>query len=171
MKCVPPFTFAAVAQQVAERGWRPFPGLQTSKVPAMQEWSRLNKLEWDDADLVAAVAEYQPVDDYCCCLAVPAEIVAVDADIIDPEHAEYANELADNILGQTPLLRIGLAPKCIRVYRTGDLIKSRKLIRSKSSQAPANSSASAGTRKLADLTFGRTNLRSRSAPTATLSQS
>ena len=23
---VPPFTFAAVAQPVAERGWRPFPG-------------------------------------------------------------------------------------------------------------------------------------------------
>ena len=32
MTLVVPFTFAAVAQQVAEHGWRPFPGLQTSKV-------------------------------------------------------------------------------------------------------------------------------------------
>ena len=99
---VPPFTFAAVAQPVAEHGWRPFPGLQTSKVPAMQGWSGLNNAEWDDADLVAAIAEYQPADDYCCCLAVQAEIVALDADIVDPEHAAFADNLADDILGVTP---------------------------------------------------------------------
>ena len=127
MTLVVPFTFAAVAQQVAERGWRPFPGLQTSKMPAMQGWSALNLLEWDDADLIAAIAEYQPVDDSCCCFAVQREIVALDADIIDPEHAAYADELADAILGMTPLFRIGLAPKCVRIYRAGDLIRSRKL--------------------------------------------
>jgi hypothetical protein len=124
---VPPMTFAAVAQLVAARGWRPFPGLQTTKVPAMQGWSALNLLEWDDADLTATVVEYVPVDDYACCLAVQPEIVAIDIDIIDPTHAAYAAELADNILGVTPLLRVGLSPKCIRIYRAGDLIKSRKL--------------------------------------------
>jgi hypothetical protein len=122
-----PITFAAVARQLAEHGWRPFPGLQTSKVPAMQGWSDLNLCEWDAADLVAAISDYQPVDDYCCCFAVQPEIVALDADIVDPEHAAYANELADDILGVTPLVRIGLAPKCIRIYRAGDLIRSRKL--------------------------------------------
>ena len=124
---VPPFTFAAVAQQVAEHGWRPFPGLQTTKTPAMKGWSGLNDAEWDDADLAATITEYQPVDDYCCCFAVPAEIVALDFDIIDPEHAGFANKLADDILGVTPLVRIGAAPKYIRVYRAGDHIKSRKL--------------------------------------------
>jgi hypothetical protein len=122
-----PITFAAVAQPTAERGWRPFPGLQTTKVPAMQGWSGLNLYEWDDADLAATIADYQPADAYACCLAVQPEIVALDADIVDSEHAAYASELADSILGATPLLRIGLAPKCIRVYRAGDLIKSRKL--------------------------------------------
>ena len=39
-----PVTFAAVAQQVAARGWRPFPGLQTSKTPAMKGWSGLIRL-------------------------------------------------------------------------------------------------------------------------------
>lgn len=124
---VPPFTFAAVARQVVEHGWRPFPGLQTSKVPAMHGWSGLNNAEWDDVDLAATIAEYQPTDLYCCCLAVPAEIVALDFDIINPEHAGFASTLADNILGATPLVRVGLAPKCIRVYRAGDRIKSRKL--------------------------------------------
>jgi hypothetical protein len=122
-----PFTFAAVAQPVAAHGWRPFPGLQTSKVPAMREWSGLNRSEWDGEDLAAAVADYQPVYDFCCCLAVQSEIVVLDADIVDPAHATFANKLADDILGVTPLVRIGLAPKCIRIYRAGDSIKSRKL--------------------------------------------
>lgn len=121
------FTFAAVAQQLAEHGWRPFPGLQTSKTPAMKGWSGLNQVEWDGADLLATISDYQPPDDYCCCLAVQPEIVAIDLDIIDEEHAAITGNLADNILGITPLVRIGLAPKQIRVYRAGDLVKSRKL--------------------------------------------
>jgi hypothetical protein len=72
----------SVARDLAEYGWRPFPGLQTSKVPAMQGWSDLNLCEWDAADLVAAISDYQPVDDYCCCFAVQPEIVALDADIV-----------------------------------------------------------------------------------------
>ena len=124
---VPPFTFAAVARQVAEHGWRPFPGLQTSKVPAMHGWSGLNNAEWDDVDLAATITEYQPADLYCCCLAVQAEIVALDSDIVDPEQAVFATTLADNIFGQTPLVRIGFVPKQIRIYRAGDRIRSRKL--------------------------------------------
>ena len=88
MKNDAPFTFAAVAQPVAERGWRPFPGLQTSKIPAMCGWSGLNAAEWDGADLVAAVSEYQPPEDYCCCFAVQPEVVAIDADITDQAHVE-----------------------------------------------------------------------------------
>ena len=122
-----PLTFATVAQPVAARGWRPFPGWMTTKIPAMPGWSGLNSDVWDGADLVAAIGEFQPSEDFCCCLAVQPEVVAVDADITHPEHAAFANELADKILGTTPLVRIGLAPKCIRVYRAGDLIKSRKL--------------------------------------------
>jgi hypothetical protein len=124
---VPSITFAAVAWQVAEHGWRPFPGWQTSKTPAMRGWSGLNDAEWDDTDLAATITEYQPADRFCCCLAVQREIVAIDIDIIDQEHANFANELADEILGETPLVRIGLAPKHIRIYRAGDLIRSRKL--------------------------------------------
>jgi hypothetical protein len=120
-------TFAAVAQQVAAHGWRPFPGMQTSKVPAMAGWSGLNLYVWDDADLADTITEYQPADLYCCCFAVQREIVALDTDIIDPEHAAFAGKLADEILGVTPMVRIGLAPKCIRIYRAADSIKSRKL--------------------------------------------
>ena len=77
----PPFTFAAVAQPLAKQGWRPFPGYQASKTPAMLGWPGLNGAEWDDADLVAAVGDYQPDDLFCCCLAAQPEIVAIDLDI------------------------------------------------------------------------------------------
>jgi hypothetical protein len=58
---------------------------------------------------------------------VQPEIVAVDSDIIDPAHAAFANELADKMLGETPLKRVGLAPKQIRIYRANGAVKSRKL--------------------------------------------
>ena len=122
-----PITFAAVASQLAEKGWRPFPGYQASKTPAMCGWPGLNRAEWDDADLEAAIFDYQPLSDFCCCLAVQSEIVVVDLDITDHKQAAAADGLANDILGGTPLVRIGLAPKQIRVYRGGDLIRSRKL--------------------------------------------
>jgi hypothetical protein len=104
----------------------PFRDCRPAKL-RLKGWSGLNQVEWDGADLSATITDYQPPDDYCCCLAVQPEIVAIDLDIVDEEHAAITANLADNILGITPLVRIGLAPKQIRVYRTGDFVKSRKL--------------------------------------------
>ena len=122
-----PIEFAAVAPQLAARGWRPFPGYQETKVPAMRGWSGLNWAPWECTDLVAAIDEYQPPEAFCCCVAVQPEIVAIDLDITNPEHATAAAALADEFLGVTPLVRIGLAPKCVRIYRNGDGVRSRKL--------------------------------------------
>jgi hypothetical protein len=122
-----PFTFAAVAQSVAAHGWRPFPGLQTAKTPAMPGWNGLNELEWDTDSLNNTITDYQPAAAYCCCLAVQPEIVAIDVDIINLGHAEHAGRLADTVLGETPLVRVGLAPKAVRVYRAAGQVKSRKL--------------------------------------------
>jgi hypothetical protein len=122
-----PIDFASVALCVAERRWRPFPGWQETKVPAMRGWPGLNEAEWDRTDLAAAVDEYQPAAAYCCCLAVQPEIAATDLDIVNPEHAHVAAKLADEILGKTPLVRIGFAPKCLFIYRNGGCVRSRKL--------------------------------------------
>jgi Bifunctional DNA primase/polymerase, N-terminal len=122
-----PISFAAVAVRLAERGYRPFPGVQETKRPAMRGWNELNGAPWDLTDLAAAIAEYQPYEDYCCCLAIQGELAAIDLDIEEPSQADYANRLADAVLGETPLTRIGLAPKQVRIYRNSSDIRSRKL--------------------------------------------
>ena len=110
-----PISFAAVAQPLAKLDWRPFPGFQATKTPAMRGWPSLNHLEWDRADLIAAIDDYQPREDFCCCLAVQPAIVAIDLDIVDKAHAAFADGLANELLGKTPLVRIGLEPKQIRM--------------------------------------------------------
>jgi hypothetical protein len=122
-----PITFSAVAEMLALRGWRPFPGRQSSKIPAMRGWPGLNAAPWDADDLAAAVVDYQPEVDFCCCMAVQPEVVAVDLDIVDPVQAAFAAKCADEILGATPLERVGLSPKSVRIYRNGGDIESRKL--------------------------------------------
>ena len=92
-----------VAQLVAERHWRPFPGRQTDKVPAMPGWSGLNLYEWDEASLLSTISDYQPPEDYCCCFAVQRQIVVIDTDIMDPEHAAFATALANDIFGHDPV--------------------------------------------------------------------
>lgn len=121
-----PITFAEVALPLHAAGYRPFPGHQKTKIPAMRGWPGLNKLPWDTYDLAACVADY-PGDDFCCCIAVQPELVAVDLDIMDAGHAKFAEALVVQHLGATPLIRIGLAPKQLRVYRSDGSIRSRKL--------------------------------------------
>ena len=118
-----PTTFAEVALVVAARGHRPFPGHQHSKIPAMKAWPGLNLSPWDFQDLAAATRDYRPEENFCCCLAIPPEVVAYDLDIRDPDHAAAAAAIADGILGPTPLVRIGNAPKNIRIYRNAGGIR------------------------------------------------
>jgi hypothetical protein len=93
----------------------------------MRGWPGLNRAEWDQADLAATIYDYQPTEAFCCCLAVQPEIAAIDFDIVDPVHAVAAARLADEFLGATPLVRVGLPPKWMRVYRNGDGVRSGKL--------------------------------------------
>ncbi len=93
---VAPISFADVALPLDARGWRPFPALQESKIPAMKGWPGLNKDPWDRGDLAAAVSDYLPAEQYCCCLAAQSEVFAVDIDITNAEHAGWGDAFAAN---------------------------------------------------------------------------
>jgi len=126
MTSATPTTFAQVALQLYVKGYRPFPCVQDTKVPAMRGWPGLNLMPWDAADLVATIADY-PDSTYACGVAIQSDLVVIDNDIFDHTAAAQAAELADKHLGRTPLVRIGQAPKQLRIYRQGGGVRSRKL--------------------------------------------
>ena len=127
MTSATPTTFAEVALQLHASGYRPFPCVQDTKVPAMRGWPGLNLMPWDAADLTATITDYQPDSAYACGMAIQSGLVAIDIDILDHTAAVLADELANKHLGRTPLVRIGQAPKQLRIYRQGGGVTSRKL--------------------------------------------
>jgi hypothetical protein len=48
------------------------------------------------------------------------EVVAVDIDLLDPAVAAQVEEIAAGVLGASPVVRIGQAPKRLLVYRTDE---------------------------------------------------
>ena len=94
MTSTTPTTFAQVALQLHANGYRPFPGLQETKVPAMKGWTGLNRMPWDEADLAATITDYRPAENYAACLAIQSELVAVDIDIAAPTAAALRPYLA-----------------------------------------------------------------------------
>jgi hypothetical protein len=84
-------------------------------------------MSWDEADLTATITDHQPDSAYACSMAIQSGLVAIDIDILDHTAAVLADELANKHLGRTPLVRIGQAPKQLRIYRQGGDVKSRKL--------------------------------------------
>jgi hypothetical protein len=127
MTSATPTTFAEVALQLHASGYRPFPCVQDTKVPSMRGWQGLNLMPWDAADLTATITDYRPDSAYACGIAIQSGLIAIDIDILDLPDAALAAELANKHLGSTPLVRIGQAPKQLRIYRQGGGVTSRKL--------------------------------------------
>ncbi len=55
------------------------------------------------------------------------DIIAVDIDILNEDLASKIVAKADKLLGRSPLLRIGRAPKALLVYRAAEPMKKRKV--------------------------------------------
>lgn len=52
------------------------------------------------------------------CCGGQSRIIGVDIDILDPDVAGAVRRKFEEILGSTPLIRVGQAPKSLLVYRT-----------------------------------------------------
>lgn len=117
-----PTRFAEAAPVLHTNGWRPIPLHPTTKEPAESGWSRYNREPWSASDLGLATKSHA---DAACGIALPHSSLAVDLDITDPARAAEASRLAELHLGHTPLVRIGLAPKSVLLYRAQDVISSK----------------------------------------------
>jgi hypothetical protein len=118
-----PVTFAETAPTLAALGWRPIPLVASTKVPAEPGWQARNLTPWPPGELEQVVAYH---GDCACGLAIPGANMALDCDITDADRAGEVGALAAKHLGTTPLVRIGQAPKWVRVYRAAEPLGSTK---------------------------------------------
>lgn len=86
------------------------------KAAILAGWNELCRVPWDRADLADAATEFA---DCNCGLAVDDAHVVLDVDVLDVALAAEITGIADQMLGLTPLIRVGLHPKQVRVYRNG----------------------------------------------------
>jgi hypothetical protein len=115
--------FGMVAVALHDLGWRPLP--VAGKAAVMEGWNELCTVPWDRDDLITAVVEFNTCN---CGIAADAQLVFLDVDVLDQETSNSLARTADLHLGQTPLVRIGRAPKFVRIYRrqAGSVIRSTK---------------------------------------------
>jgi hypothetical protein len=116
-------TFADMAAPLAEQGWRPIPLRAATKTPAMTNWNRYNREQWQPDDLLDCISHNY---DAAVGIAVPDSNFLLDVDVLHADIAAQLEDLADNILGHTPAKRIGQAPKFVKIYRSDGSTTSRK---------------------------------------------
>lgn len=121
--------FAAAAPAMVELGWSVFP--QESTGERRMPGRVLNQtIKWrEDHDLSNKLPTQEALDLWCghcatlnvACVFGPASgnTFAIDIDAMDPAVAAEITDLADEILGYTPLRREGRAPKIALIYRHG----------------------------------------------------
>jgi hypothetical protein len=113
--------FAKIAPKLVDNGW-PSPLPCIGKRPIPVGWNVANVQPVDEATLDIWCAQYPEAN---VGHAAGNGVVFVDLDVLDPDRAVAVSTIADDIFGPTPALRIGRAPKSLRVYR-GSGIRSRK---------------------------------------------
>lgn len=118
-----PVHFGEVAPRLTESGWRPLPLRPDTKIPAIPGWSSLNQRPWSANELAVLMNQFA---DHACGIAISAEHFVVDIDILDEQIAIEAEAWATRILGGTPLVRIGMPPKRVMIYRSDGSTTSKR---------------------------------------------
>jgi hypothetical protein len=120
-----PTRFDETARRLHRFGWRPIPLAQDTKQPVQKGWPVLNRYLWPDDKLSGALRCFSG-NNYACGLAIQPELCVFDVDILDAERSQHAEAVIRRICGETPLTRIGLAPKTMLFYRSDGSTQSKK---------------------------------------------
>ena len=108
--------FARFASMLCDQGWRAIIPLRAGeKRPAIPGWQRFNRKPPDDAQIGEWIRKHP--DGGVGLAYGPDNVVGVDLDWVDPATAAAAWGITCDILGPTPLIRIGLPPKRLALYR------------------------------------------------------
>lgn len=107
--------------QLHRNGYRPVPVLgahvamkAAGKRPMMKGWETVCGRA-DEAE----IARWSRAQRNCTNTGLLCgELVGIDIDVLDRDHAQRLRDMAADTLGPTPLLRIGKAPKLLLAFRT-----------------------------------------------------
>src|SRR5947209_2607859 len=117
---MPPDPVTTLRLQLFRNGYKPVPVSDPSpilsihgKAPTFKDWPTICASA--DEDTIRGWAHkprYHGNTGLLC-----GDLVGVDLDIPKPALADQIREMADAMLGTTPLHRVGKAPKSLRCYR------------------------------------------------------
>lgn len=112
--------FKRSATRMHENGFSPRPIVPKEKRPAVMNWS--------EPATIDQIESWTESHSNCGVGMVCGNIVGIDIDIVDdPALAMRIDQLARKMLGDTPLTRIGRAPKRMLVYRCSKPFKTFKM--------------------------------------------
>lgn len=120
----PSASFAAVARTLWEKGWSVIP--LKGKRPygrLARGWPRWNSDHQTEEEVSRLVSSHRNCN---VGIPIPLGVVALDVDVVKERNSAEIARIADDILGPTPLVRVGSWPKFMRFYRASDSIVSEK---------------------------------------------
>jgi hypothetical protein len=108
--------FADLASVLCANGFRSLlPIIPREKRPAFARWQEFNQRNPTEFELSSWIAAYPR---HGIGLAYgPDGVTGIDLDFMGPDVAKRAHEIVVSILGPTPLIRVGLPPKKLMLYR------------------------------------------------------
>jgi hypothetical protein len=108
--------FADLAPVLYANGFRSLlPIIPREKRPAFAKWQEFNQRNPTEFELSSWVAAYPG---HGVGLAYgPDGVTGIDLDFTGPDAAKRAHEIVVSVLGETPLIRVGAAPKKLMLYR------------------------------------------------------
>jgi hypothetical protein len=122
-------TFANTAGTLLKNGWSIFPQEVSGRAPGKVHRKTINwASEYKLKDYLPSENDIKTWSDHCptlnvACVFGPASgnTFAIDIDVLDKKISRRIADMADDILGRTPLRRIGREPKIALIYRCEDL--------------------------------------------------
>lgn len=120
--------FATHARDLRAQGWSSIiPLVPGDKRPFLTEWPRFGPQPPSDDQINDWIAQSPNAGIGLAFHGETDRPLAIDIDRLDPTTSQEAIDAATTHLGQTPLVRVGRAPKTMLFYRQAEPIRSRKL--------------------------------------------
>lgn len=108
------YCFAAVAEQLLNKGWVPVPCRGKEPSVAWKEFQRRQPSHLE----VLAWARAFPSANTAVVMGPITKLVAFDFDADDGSEAMRLYDIAEEILGPSPVVRVGRFPRTLRLYQT-----------------------------------------------------